>query len=429
MRLLSLAVRNFWRQRQRYQVLLLLVALGAVLSLILIATTASLSHSLRQKAGQYFGGDISVLGYDDAGLHRMANNDRVAAALQAGGLSAARLFRRTVSYNSETILFFKDRSLKQRRMIGVDPAWEKASLADLDWDEGGSADLEAGSGVVLSRGTADKLGVTVGDTVTLLVDMVTGAKNTLALTVSGIFHETSFFGYSSYLAIETLNRALGLPVGSSTEMGLSLSSGAPPQEVATLLRERISQIGVVLPPLTSKTELDAIQERGPGHGDVYAVMTLDSRLAQIQQILDALLTVSAVLNGLFLAIVVLGVRNTFRAVLVERTREIGVWRALGMTRSRLVLLIVAEVAVLAIAAGLVGTVCGILLWTALTLVPWGNQALAAMFLVRGHLYWVIPWLQEAWLFLIIVGAGAVGALGPAVRCAYWKPVDALRYNA
>jgi ABC-type lipoprotein release transport system permease subunit len=427
-RLFGLAVRNFWRHRQRYQVLFTLVVLGAALSLVLLAVTASLTQSLRLKAGQYFGGDVSVLGYSD-GVHRISDDAVVADVLKTSGVPSDRLFRRTVSYNSETILFHKDQSLKQRRMIGVDPGWEKASLGDFDWDAGGPAGLVAGDGLVVSRGTADKLRVEVGDAVTLLIDTFTGSKNTISLRISGIFHDTSFFGYSSYLSIETLNRALGLPPGTSTEMGLSLASPLDAGRAAEALHQALSRRVPVVPLLRSKSDLDALQDGAVGTGVRYAVMTLDARLAQIQQILDALLAVSAVLNGLFLLIVVLGVGNTFRAVLVERTREIGVWRALGMVRSRLVLVVLAEVAVLAAAGGVVGLAAGTLVWTGLTLVPWGNQALAAMFLIRGHLAWTLPWAQELGLFLVMILAGVAGALGPALRSAHWKPVDALRYHA
>jgi putative ABC transport system permease protein len=212
-------------------------------------------------------------------------------------------------------------------------------------------------------------------------------------------------------------------------MGLSLAGGFPGSRAALALHQALSRRVTVVPLLQTKADLDALQEGAPGTGPRYAVMTLDARLAQIQQILDALLAVSAVLNGLFLLIVVLGVGNTFRAVLVERTREIGVWRALGMVRSRLVLVVLAEVAVLAAAGGVVGLAAGTLVWTGLTLVPWGNQALAAMFLIRGHLAWTLPWAQELGLFLVMILAGVAGALGPALRSAHWKPVDALRYHA
>jgi ABC-type lipoprotein release transport system permease subunit len=426
-RLWHLAVRNFWRHRQRYQVLLTLVALGAALSLVLVAVTDSLGQSLRLKAGQYFGGEVSVLGYHGS-AHRIDDDAVVAGVLNHAGVPTEGLYRRTVSYNSETILFFKDHSLKQRRMIGVDTAWERKALERLDWEVGGPAGLFEGTGVAISRGTADKLRAEVGDEVTLLIDTVTGAKNTLTLKVTGIFHDTSFFGYSSYLSIETLNRALGLPPGTSTEMGVALPGDYPPARAAQQIHEALGRRVSVVPLLQSKSDLDSLQEDTGGVQSRYAVMTLDARLAQIQQILDALLVVSGVLNGLFLVIVAVGVGNTFRAVLVERTREIGVWRSLGMTRSRLVGVILAEVAVLAVAGGAVGLVGGLAAWTALTLVGWGNQALAAMFLIRGHLAWTLPWAQEAGLFSIMVAAGLAGALGPALRSAHWKPVDALRYH-
>jgi ABC-type antimicrobial peptide transport system permease subunit len=410
-------------------VLLSIVALGAALGLVLLGVASSLGQSLRLKGALYFGGDVAVLGYSSTGRHLNGDDPTVLATLKNSGIPYRSLARRTVSYQSETILFFSNNSLKQRRLIGVDLALERRALEALDLAEGSLDGLAHGPGILVSQVTAAKLGVRTGDTCTLLLNTFEGSKNTLSVVVSGIFRDTSFFGYSSYLSIETLNQALNLPVGSSTEMGLTLEDGASAPDAAARLQKALASRLAVVPLLKSKADLDALDDQPPSKTSRYAVMTLDVRLAQIQDILDALVVVSVVLNGLFLIIVVLGVGNTFRAVLVERTREIGVYRALGMVRARLVGLILTEVAVLAAAGGVVGTLVGTLVLAALTGVDWGANSLAAMFLRRGHLAWAWPALQAGGLFLVSVIAGALGALGPALKAARWKPVDALRHRA
>lgn len=424
-----LALRNFWRHRSRYVVLLTIVGLGMALSLLLLGSVSSLSESLRHKATLYFGGDVVVLGNGPNGKHRLGRDEEILSLLKESGIGYQSLSRRTVSYQSETILFFSNNSLKQRRLIGVDLDLERQALESLDLSEGTIEGLSAGAGILVSQVTATKLGVRTGDTCMLLVDTVTGSKNTLSVVVSGVFRDTSFFGYSSYLSLETLNQALDLPRGTSTEVGMTLGPGIVPAAAAAQLQRTLTSKVPQVALMRSKVELDAFNDQPLGPDFRYAVMTLEVRLAEIQNILDALVVVSVVLNGLFLLIVVLGVGNTFRAVLVERTRELGVYRALGMTRGRLVALILTEVSILAIAGGLVGTLAGTLALACLTSIDWGPNSLAAMFLRRGHLAWTWPAPQAAALFAVSVVAGALGALGPALKAVQWRPVDALRYRA
>lgn len=401
--MLTLALRNFVRHRTRYQVLLTILVAGAALGVVLLGVSASLTLSLGAKAELYFGGDLAVVGSPGTETHLLADPGATLSTVDALDLGGTSL--RTVSYNRETILFSASGNLKQRRLIGVDPRAEARGLASLDFDSGGPEGLAGGTGIVISRVTADKLRVGVGDQVTLMTDTVKGSRNTLSLVVSGVFHDTSFFGFSSYLSRSTLNRALDLPAEAATEVGVELAPGAP-----------------IDPALSS------VQKAfGPG-ADV-SVVTLKSRLAQIQDILDALTAVSTVLTGLFLAIAALGVANTIQSVLVERTREIGAMRALGMGRGQLVGLVLAEVGWLALVSGVVGGLVGMGALGLLTAVDWGSHPLATMFLHRGHLAWAFPWQNDLLFFSALVAFAVVGAVGAARKAAHWKPVDALRYHS
>jgi len=121
----------------------------------------------------------------------------------------------------------------------------------------------------------------------------------------------------------------------------------------------------------------------------------------------------------------LGIANTMYTAVLERTKEIGVLKAIG-ARSRDVLLVfVAEAAVIGVAGGLVGTLI------AVGLARLGNAAVDRLTqgVTSGSLDVFRPdaWVVVAALLLAVV-LSTVSGLLPALRAARQDPVRALRYE-
>jgi len=122
----------------------------------------------------------------------------------------------------------------------------------------------------------------------------------------------------------------------------------------------------------------------------------------------------------FLAVFIggLGMLNAMLMSVLERTREIGVLRALGWRRGRVLGMILQESLVL----GAVGGVCGILLGLGLT----GLLVLATgMWGAIEPIYTVQLFVQAIVVALV---TGVVGGLYPAWRATRMRPVEALRYE-
>lgn len=122
----------------------------------------------------------------------------------------------------------------------------------------------------------------------------------------------------------------------------------------------------------------------------------------------------------FIAVLVggIGVLNTMLMSVFERTREIGVLRALGWSRRRILGLIMNE----AILIGLLGGVIGIIV--AVAMVSLLNQAPVITGMLEAR--WTPEILTRA--ILVALALGVIGGLYPALRATRLQPVEALRYE-
>lgn len=155
-----------------------------------------------------------------------------------------------------------------------------------------------------------------------------------------------------------------------------------------------------------ETELDNLTAVPPAD--------LTKRFADQLEIIDdfiVMITVIALVVG------VLGVLNTMMMSVSERTREIGMLRALGWSKGRVVMTILVEGVLLSVLGGALGLVLGVL----------GTEALVSAFedafLVSD--YELSTFIKGAVVALVV---GVLAALYPALRAANLKPVEALRYE-
>jgi ABC-type lipoprotein export system ATPase subunit/ABC-type lipoprotein release transport system permease subunit len=151
-----------------------------------------------------------------------------------------------------------------------------------------------------------------------------------------------------------------------------------------------------------------------------AILEIANRVLAIMQ---ALL---GSVGGLALLVATLGVANTMMMAIYERTREIGVLKALGATSREVRRMFTADAVLLGIIGGFVGVIFGTLLGR---LVDWiGHLYLESEGVVGiGQMSIVPPWLAIG--SLIFAGfIGVLGGLYPAARAARLDPVVALKHE-
>ncbi|QFZ19313.1 ABC transporter permease [Saccharothrix syringae] len=134
--------------------------------------------------------------------------------------------------------------------------------------------------------------------------------------------------------------------------------------------------------------------------------------------LDTVLLMIQVLLALAILIAVLGVVNTLALSVIERTRELGVLRAIGMRRAQVMRMITVESVVISVFGALLGLVVG----TAIGLAA--VKALAD----EGFTAVAVPWAQLGTYLLAAAGVGVVAAVLPAIRAARLNVLGAIAHD-
>ncbi len=149
--------------------------------------------------------------------------------------------------------------------------------------------------------------------------------------------------------------------------------------------------------------------------DNFMLESNEKAVAQVEKIGKTLMTASGAMVGISLLVGGIGVMNIMLVSVTERTREIGVRKALGARRRNILFQFLIEATLLCVAGGIIGTVLGMVLGTVLSQV------------LMKHLGGVPAW---AFLSALLVPA-AVGVgfgLYPANKAAKLDPIEALRYE-
>ena len=296
------------------------------------------------------------------------------AAGQPFSPQIARIAGRQQGVASVTRMRFGEARLRgERRFVGaVDPR-HLADVMRLQVVQG-SLESFTGDTLIVQQDRARQLGIGLGDRVTL--DFPRGRQS---LRVAAVF--SGRIGVSLLTTLDAFAKA-GYPPRDSSLL-LDLEPGAD----AAAVKHRLEEATSKLPIITVKNQREyAAEQRAP---------------------IDQMVLMIYALLGFALVIAVLGVVNTLGLSVIERTREIGLLRAIGLDRRRLRRMIALEsvaISLLGAALGLaLGTVFGVALMASLK-----NQGLEVV---------VVPWSQLAAYLASAVVIGLLAAAIPARRAA------------
>ena len=271
-------------------------------------------------------------------------------------------------------------------LIGVDPdSW--FDVVDSGELEGSLADLGEGT-MAVNRNYAEDRGWQLGDR----IPMYFGATGEQELEIAVVFERDVGQG-GIYLPIETFDANM-LPLFKvDAQIYVDAADGADTAELGAALEELVADS-----PTVAVQDLDEFIEAQTG--------PINTFLAIIYGLL-----------GLAILIALIGIANTLSLSVLERTRELGLLRAVGMSRRQLRHMVRVEAAIIAVFGTLIGLVIGILFSLALTF------AIAAdapdLFTYR------LPVTQLVVITVVAALAGVLAAWLPARRASRLDVLDAI----
>ena len=258
-------------------------------------------------------------------------------------------------------------------LAAIDPAAENRTLT-FNTASGDSASLGAPDTAIVDAGEASSAGVHVGDHVT----MAFPEGPDLTVRIGGIYKQNALA--SGYI--------------------ISLASLAP--HVSTM-RDEIVLANAA--PGVSTNDGESALKQDLSHFPLVKAMSRSEYRTFVGTQIDSLLNLVTGLLLLAVFIAVLGIVNTLALSVLERTREIGLLRALGMTRGQTRSMVRWESVIIA----LLGAVLGLAVGTAL------GAALTNALYNLGIDHLAVP-LGNLLLYAVIAGLfGVVAAVFPSIR--------------
>ncbi|HEX8913609.1 MAG TPA: ABC transporter permease [Humisphaera sp.] len=155
----------------------------------------------------------------------------------------------------------------------------------------------------------------------------------------------------------------------------------------------------------------------PGRPDNFRVEAVEKFVQQFNTIATGMTAVAGGIVGISLLVGGVGIMNIMLVSVSERTREIGLRKAVGARPAVILLQFLVEAVVLCLMGGLVGLICGQGLTTLMTMIPGAQLSRAA-----------IPWWAVALSFGFSAMVGVVFGLFPAIKAARLDPIEALRHE-
>lgn len=152
--------------------------------------------------------------------------------------------------------------------------------------------------------------------------------------------------------------------------------------------------------------------------DDFTVISQQSTIETLEETTNTLVVFLGIIAGISLLVGGIGIMNIMLVSVTERTREIGIRKAMGAKRRDILFQFVAEATVLSIGGGLLGAAFGYWMTNAVDGQTLGTQTFNTSFSNEF----------AALALIVSAGIGLFFGIYPAVRASRLHPIDALRYE-
>ncbi|MEL7372287.1 MAG: FtsX-like permease family protein [Myxococcota bacterium] len=440
----QIAWRNIVQARRRTFFLGLAMCLVTALLVLLMALSLGISDTLVRSATTLSTGHVNV-----AGFYKSKPSDADPIIQNASKLRAL------VEANTPGVDYVIDRARGWARIIsassslnsgltGIDIREEHRLAATLrlateaEYKEQGRPkvvgnlnDLTGDDTLVIFAAQAKRLGVGVGDGLTVTVETRSGARNTGEFKIVAVAKDIGFMSNFSMFATKEGIRKLYLRDDDvSGAVQVYLADYGRASEVMGQLRTTLDAAGYTLlehdpRPFFAKFDNVAGEEWTGQRLDLTIWSDEVSFLLWILTVVD---WVSFTLVGILLLIIAVGIMNSMWMSVRDRTNEVGTLRAIGMSRTRVLIMFLLEATVLGGLACSLGGVLGAAIAFAIDAAHINIPVAAVQLLLMSDvLRLVVDPVQVVMAVIGFTVAAGLAALWPAYRASRMEPVTAIHH--
>ena len=418
----SIAFRSLKYEPKRYLLLFVAASFGIALVMTAIGLMNGLLDSFNNKARIYYGGDLILLHSTDGNLG-WYNTDDVITEIEPYFTSKDFLLSYRIDYeNNNTYLFFEGESLKQRKIKGVDFEREDNLFSSLTFSEGSKKILKGTNGIYISSSTAENLNLKIGDNVTLMLRTTKNYTETATLVVEGIFQDSSLFGANvSYLDFEFLRSMIKYPKNYSISIGAFSNKNLTNTEIL-IIQNELKQFFNMYDLVEDKQIF--IDNLAKAKGKT-ALITLTSNLENLNFLILALRIIIYIIIAVLIIIIAIGIGSTYKVIAVKRTKEIGMYMALGLSSNGIIKLFIIEVFYLMLFAFICSNFIMLIMANIISSLDLSLIPAIDIFLMNGKLLVQPHFFQILLILGIVVVTTMILVYFTIRRCVNINPVEAL----
>jgi putative ABC transport system permease protein len=429
---LRIAFRNLSRQKKRSFLLGGAIAFGILIITLVNSFTAGFVENVQENFSHFFAGHVFLYGYEKSPSGRLITVIRDDKVLIETIESLENLPIQYLSRRSslDGTLIFEGESISQE-VVGVNWQEERYLSDRLILREGSMERVLADPrALILNEKMAERLNVQLGDTLLVQLQTVTGQQNVGEFILAATSIDTGFFSaVSAYAHRSHVNRLLNIAEDEYISLGLFLEDmllmERAAQMLTSALEDKVSLVPRFSGPQGFQEQRNRLLEE-QWEGTRYQLFTIGDFLEPLNQVASTLNTVGLVVVLILFVIIMVGVTNTFRMVIHERTREIGTMRSLGLQRGGVRGLFLLEALLLSLGGAVVGLAAAFVVALVLSLISFGTDSQFFIILREGHLLFKVLPARIAGNILIVGVLTLLAALLPASRAAKMDPAHALR---
>lgn len=441
---IRIAVRNISRQKKRSVLLGSAVAFGFLVITLVNGFTSGALGTTKTNLAQIFGGHIyiggTVVSSRGTELSLIENDGAVKTALAKFQDRIASIHYR--SRSSGTLYFgTKERSQK---IEGIDFSQEQDFSKNVEIQRGSLRDIEKDGSLILPDDTAKKLGAEIGDTVLFKTTTISGQQNVGEFTLIATIVSSSIVALETgYTGRSYLNSLIGIDGSQYQTINITLKNVAETGILSDSLYQELARISPVESRISSSSSmgpgnvsamrnlmglnsLKAVPKTERWEGTKFSLTTIEDLMAPVLSLVNIMNAVSFGVFLILLGIIMVGILNSYRMVMIERTEEIGTMRALGVQKGGIRTIFMAEALSISALGALAGYVLAVLIAVIVMALNFSGVSVLSIFLIHGHFTVALSPTQSLKNFLLICVMSLLAVYLPARRAANLKPAEALR---